>query len=173
MSNLSPWKSHNNRARKTACLVGGAVGIAAALSVRLGVGGTLEVLHRLDAPAVLPPLWLLTLLYLGGFFLAGAAAGSILYALWGGLGCAREAAAWRGCTCLTLSVTLTLCWYALFFGRASLLVSWLCLLLAVALALASVLAWWIIDRLASLAVCGYTAVCFVLVVCQVAVLLHR
>ena len=60
------------RIHKTLCLTGGAVGLLLALFPLWFVGKPLPILYLLRADTLLPPLWLMGLLWLG------------VYALWGG-----------------------------------------------------------------------------------------
>ncbi len=119
-------------------MIGGGIGVGLLLFGRLLCESPRVAWHRLGCGAVLPPLWLLGCLYLAWGFLLGATAGYLIAG--GGTASRRtaggEAALWRGCTALCLTYMLTLGWYLLFFGKCSLLISLLCLVLTGAAAAA-------------------------------------
>ena len=125
-------------------LIGGAIGLLAALTVRFAMGSPWTVLHRLNAADVLPPLWLLGLLWFAFPVLCGLSAGALMSRL---CGVARaEADFWRGCTFLVLSLLCAFAWYILLFGKCSLFFSGLCLLAAACASLLCVLSWRLISR---------------------------
>ena len=113
------------RIHKTLCLTGGAVGLLLALFPLWFVGKPLPILYLLRADTLLPPLWLMGLLWLGVYALWGVAAGGALACR--GHGCHADALLWRGMTFLVVAVTFSLAWYSLLFGSFLLLPSWLCL----------------------------------------------
>jgi hypothetical protein len=113
------------RIHKTLCLTGGAVGLLLALFPLWFVGKPLPILYLLRADTLLPPLWLMGLLWLGVYALWGAAAGGALACR--GHGCHADALLWRGMTFLVIAITFSLAWYSLLFGSFLLLPSWLCL----------------------------------------------
>ncbi len=132
-------QAHANRpACRAAALVGGGIGLLQALVLRAVAGGPWALLHRLNAAAYLPPMWLLGLLWLAAFILLGGAAGTAVACA---AGHADEASAWRGCTAVTLAAMLAEAWYALLFLKYSLLFSWLCLPIAVVLLAVAALSW--------------------------------
>ena len=120
-------------------LIGAGVTLAAALLTRLAVGSPLAVLHKLGAAAILPPLWLMSLVWLASFASAGAIAGYLLACPAGHA--ARETALWRGATFFVLAMVFSLVWYTLLFGKLCLLPSWLCLFLSAASAAVCGLSW--------------------------------
>ena len=115
-------------------LVGGALLFCAAM------GSPLPTLHKIMALDFLPPVWMVSLIWLIGLFIVGAAAADALTCPRGGG--AVEANAWQGCAWLALSLAFTVAWYALLFAKFSLLASWICLLLAVGCTLLGTLAFW-------------------------------
>lgn len=129
-------------------LVGGGTTIAIALMTRLTVGSPLHTLHRFPN-ILLPPLWLLSLLWLGSFALLGAAVGNLLACPHGNP--QNEASLWRGSTFMVLAVMFALDWYTLFFGKLLLLPSSLCLLLSAAAATLCACAWFSLRKGAAIA----------------------
>jgi hypothetical protein len=95
----------------------------------------LPILHLLGADALLPPLWIMGLLWLTGYVLLGAAAGYAFACSTGGP--YGEASLWRGLTFLVAEVTFSFAWYSLSFGSFLLFPAWICLLLGVAAGLFS------------------------------------
>ena len=60
-------------------LIGGAVGLLMTMAVRFAMGSPWTVFHRLNAADVLPPLWLLGLLWFAFPILCGLAAGALMH----------------------------------------------------------------------------------------------
>ena len=118
----------------------GGVLAGCALLFCAAMGSPLPTLHKLMALDILPPVWMVSLLWLVGLFMVGSAAADALTCPRGGGGV--EACAWQGGAWLALSLAFTVAWYALLFARFSLLASWICLLLAVGCALLGTLALW-------------------------------
>ena len=167
---MKPAQSPFRFCLKLPVLVGGGAATSCALLTRLAVGGPLSVVHKLDAYLLLPPLWLMSLLWLASFALLGGAAGYLWSHPTGGL--EGEARLWRGGTFMVLAVVFSLVWYTLLFGKLYLLISWFCLLPAVAAALACAYAWWWIGKGAA-ALCvafGLWQICLFFL--QLAALLH-
>ena len=156
--------------QRTGMLAGGGVGLLAGLALRGAAGSPLPVLRLLGADALLPPLWLLGLLWLAGYALAGGAAGCL--AACPVRGGQREAALWRGGTFLALAVGLSFCWYSCLFASFLFFLSWLCLLAAAGLAFLCTLSWWRSDRLCSLAVGAVTVWFLFLLFLQTVLFLH-
>ena len=111
------------RINKTPVWIGGGVTVAAALLVRMAVGSPHAALWQLGATDRLPPLWILSALWLGCFFLVGCAWGYLLGACPKRGGCAHDAAVWRGSLCLVLSLVFSFLWFALLVGSLSLFLS--------------------------------------------------
>ncbi len=151
-------------------LIGGGVTLTAALLTRLTVGSPLAVVHKLEAFLILPPLWLMSLLWLSAFILMGAAAGHLLACPMGSA--KREACLWRGSTFMVLAVVFSLVWYTLLFGKLFLLPSWLCLLLSAAAALVCGVSWRQVAWGAASVALGFALWQITLFLLQFAVLLH-
>ncbi len=162
-------KKRGRDVQKRYVLLGGGVGLAAALCLSAAVGSPLPVLRLLNAPALLPPLWFMGLLWLGALTLTGIAAGYALSCPTEGG--ERETARWRGMTLLVLQVTFSFAWYSLLFGSFLLLPSWVCLLLAVGAGGLCALVWIGTHRLPGLAVAAVTLWLLLLFLLQLALML--
>ena len=149
---------------------GGGVALAAAILTRLTAGSPLTVIHKLEATLPIPPIWLMSLMWLASFVLFGAAAGLLLVFPHGNP--QREASLWRGNTFMVLAMVFSLGWYTLLFGKFCLLPSCLCLLLSAAAALACALAWMQLKRNASVAALVFSLWQIFLFLLQCAVLFH-
>jgi hypothetical protein len=150
--------------------IGAAVVTAAVLLTRAAVGSPWELLHRLSAASILPPLWLLSLLWMVSFALVGGAAGGLLAAPEGNAH--RRAHLWQGSTFLVLAVVFALAWYTLLFGKLWVLISCLFPLLAAASALLCALSWRLAGGGAWMAPLGYALWQILVLLLQLAVLLH-
>lgn len=151
-------------------LLGGGITLFAALLTRRAVGSPLTVLHRLEALPIIPPLWVMGLLWLASFALLGLSLGYLLT-------CPlenpkKEALFWRGSTFLVLAAVFSLLWYALLFGKFYPLPSWFCLLLSSAAALACTASWIQIRKAPAVAILLFSLWQVYLLLLQLAVLLH-
>ncbi len=151
-------------------LVGGGVGLLSLLVARLATGSPWAVFHHFAAGDVLPPLWLLSLLWFALPALGGAAAGVLFSCL--GHAAEREACFWRGCTCLVLSFLFASAWYALLFGKYSLFFSGLCLLAAALLSFLCAVSWRTLSVGASLVIAANALWYLMLLIWQISVALH-
>ena len=156
---------------KTCVLIGACAGLAAAVCLRLTVGSSLPILRLLGADTLLPPLWLMGILWLLSYALAGASVGYILACRAGGGD--RDALRWRGITFLVLAVTLSFAWYSLLFSSFLLLPSWICLLLSVVSALLCTLFWRSVELRAAVVSGGLTLWLLLLALTQLMVILHN
>ena len=159
------------KTHKTCALIGACAGLAAAVCLRLTVGSPLPILRLLGADTLLPPLWLVGILWLLSYALAGASVGYILACRPGGGDC--DALRWRGITFLILAVTFSFAWYSLLFSSFLLLPSWICLLLAAASALLCTLSWRSVNLLPTVAAGGLALWHLLLVLTQLMVILHN
>lgn len=128
-------------------LIGGITALTSALLTRLTAGSPLAVIHKLAASGALPPLWLLSLLWLASFALLGGMAGLLLASPH--TTPQREVCLWRGGTFMVLAMVFSLGWYTLLFGKLCLLPSCLCLLLSAAAAGICAVSWMQIKKSAT------------------------
>ncbi len=156
--------------RRTYAIVGGITGFLSVATVRFAVGGPWTVYHRLNAGAVLPPMWILGFLWFSLPVLCGFAAGLLLSGLHGAAD--AEAACWRGCTCLALAWECALSWYALLFGKCSLAFSLVCLLAAACLSVLCALSWRRLSIGTALLSVGNALWYLLLLLMQLSVVLH-
>ena len=156
---------------KTYTLIGGGTGLLGAVCVRMAVGNPLPVLRLLGADAILPPLWLMGLLWLAGYILIGCAAGYILSCPSGGA--YRDLLRWRGMTFLVVAVTFSFAWYSLLFGSFLLIPSWRCLFLAAGAGTLCTLSWLPACKLPAGVSAGVTLWFIILFLVQFAVILHN
>lgn len=156
---------------KNCILAGGGIGVGIALAVRLLTTSPRLVLHALAPTLSLPPLWLMGILWLAGCFLLGASVGYMVGRRSGGMRC--EMLAWRGSTFLVLTVAFSLMWYALLFGKFSLLLSLICLPVAMLTTAFCILTWWRVSAGVSLLLGGYILWLLFLLLLQLAVILHN
>ncbi len=133
---------------RTYALIGGAIGLLTVVTVRFVTESPWVVFHHLNAGDALPPMWLLSLFWFSLPILCGLAAGVLLASV--RHIAEREAAFWRGCTCLVLAIMCAFSWYALLFDKCSLLFSGLCLVAAALLSLACALSWRTLSSVATL-----------------------
>lgn len=160
-----------DKTHKTYCLIGGGIGLFSAVSVACVVGSPLPVLRLLGAAGVLPPLWLMEILWLGMYALAGVSAG-YLFACPPGGG-EGEALRWRGMTFLIFEVTFSFAWYSLLFGSLLLLPSWICLLLSIASGVVGAVTWLPVCKPAAGIAAGVALGQLSLWITQLAVILHN
>lgn len=150
--------------------IGGALAVLAALLVRLACGSPHWLVLRADSGHFLPPLWVLTLLWLGGYFFMGCAWGHIFSLR--PLNPCRDAWRWRGSTFLVLTMVFSLMWYPLLFGMSAWFFSWLCLGLTVVLGGICALYWFRVSQGAALVLSGVLIWYIYLFLLQLTVMLH-
>lgn len=160
----------NSRGLTFPVLIGAGIFLICAMLTRWSVGSPIILLHKLSAATFLPPMWLMGLLWLGFYFLWGAAVGDLLARL--PESPPIEAHLWRGCTFAVLAVVFSLVWYTLLFGKFYLIPSWLCLLVSAAAAFICAFSWWRVARWTSLVALlfGFWNICLFFL--QFAVILH-
>ena len=125
--------------------LGGGLAAGVALAIRLWAGSPHTLIHALGAGALIPPVWLLGLLWLAGFFLFGCAGGLVLCDRGGGP--ARSVWRFRGGMYFLLSLFLGLLWYPLLFRAQALWLSWLMLGLCIVMAVLCLFSWVRVRRI--------------------------
>lgn len=140
-----------------------------AILVRVLVGSPRQMLHLFCVGDGWPPLWVLGVFWFGGFVVMGGAAGCLLSCPTHGP--VAAAASWRGGTFLSLSLSISLMWYTLAFGRGALLLSFLCLALSLAAGVCVCVSWWEVSRAGGLIAGGYCLWLAVLLFVQLGVML--
>ena len=82
------------------------------IMVRALVGSPYRCILELGIGDIVPPVWLMTLLWSVSFFIVGSAAGFVLGYRSGGC----EGEKYKGCMLFVLLAVLELCWYPTLFG---------------------------------------------------------
>lgn len=83
-----------------------------AILVRAFVGSPYRTMMELGIGEIVPPVWIMTLLWSLSFFTIGCAAGFVLgYRIGGG-----ESEKYKGCMLFVVLAVLELCWYPTLFG---------------------------------------------------------
>lgn len=118
-------KNDKNNGVLLGAVLCGTLMLAAAMLTRAWAGAPYEGIHRMGIGEVIPPVWLMSLLWLLWYFLLGAVCGGVLSAHGG---CCIGA--WRGAFFFVLMLGLGLVWYPLFFVRHA---TGLCVLITVVL----------------------------------------
>ena len=95
--------------------------------------------HTLSTGASMPPLWFAALLWLGGYFLIGAAAGGVFSIQSRGAQC--DVLRYRGGMFCVLSVTFGFMWYILLFGKHAVFASIIPLVFSLAFAVLCCASW--------------------------------
>ena len=93
--------------------------MAAGIIVRFAVGSPYIMIHALDIADILPPVWLLSLLWTLAFLTIGCAAGFVLGFRAGGC----EVDKYKGSMLFVILAVLELCWYPTLFGAGLLFLS--------------------------------------------------
>ena len=159
------------KVHKTYAWIGCGMGLLAAVAVASTVGSPLPILHLLGAGEILPPVWILSVLWLMGYGILGGAAGHVLAcAAWSSF---REAVIWRGLTFLVIEVTFSFAWYSLSFGSFHLVIAWICLMLGVVAGGICTLSWFSVQRIPAMLCGGVTLWFLYLALCHLVVILHN
>lgn len=116
----SAWLNMEMKQTRPALMLalGGAM-LAGGMAVRFAVGSPHLLLLSLNAHTIVPPVWLMTLLWSVSFFVIGAAAGFVLGYRVGGC----EIDKYKGGMLFVLLAVLELCWYPTFFGACMIFLS--------------------------------------------------
>ncbi len=125
----------NNSTLTCALIVGGVLALFG-MGVRLWCGTPNEGILQMGIRHLLPPVWLMGLLWTLWYFALGAVLGATLYAY--GSNCIG---AWRGGFFFLLMLFAGYLWYPLFFMRQSMLLALLVLLAVIVCAAFCALQW--------------------------------
>lgn len=159
-----------NKTRPLYVVLCGGVLWTAALTVRLTTAAPYVFLHNMAGQVALPPTWLMSLLWLGFFFLIGAAWGYVLGLK--GHRPRRDTWRFRGSMYFLLSVVCALLWYRLLFGAWAVFLSWLFLLADLAVTLVTALCWWRVSRAVGVILLVFALFLLFLFGCQLAIICH-
>ncbi len=117
-----------------------------ALLVRGFTGSPYAVILALDVRDMIPPVWIMTLLWSVSFLVVGAAGGFVLAYRASG----READKYKGCMFFVLLSVMELLWYPTFFGAQMLFLSVLIAILCLCLSIAVTAAFYRVTKLAGM-----------------------
>ncbi len=158
------------RLRKIFGLTGGILLVLIAFWVRKSTRAPYVLLHSTESLALLPPLWLLGVLWFGMYFLLGCAAGQM---------CAMSALPppvdvqrFRGGLYFLLLLICSFLWYIWLFDKAAFFWSWLLCGLSVLFSLACGYHWFRVSRRCGLMLWVITAGIFFLWLFQLMLMLH-
>lgn len=129
-------KNEKNNSVLLAAVICGAVTLAVAMLVRTWAGAPYQGILQMGIGGVIPPVWLMALLWLGWYFCLGAVCGGVLAAYGRG-----NVGAWRGAVFFVLMIGLGFVWYPLFFVRHALFLCVLISLILIGLCLLCALNW--------------------------------
>ena len=119
---MTPSAWLNSEMDHTNPVVTVAIGVLMAVGgivVRALVGGPHRAILELGIDRIIPPIWLMAILWTVSFFTIGSAAGLVLGMQRGGY----DADRYKGCMLFVLLAVLELCWYPTFFGAGLLFLS--------------------------------------------------
>ena len=114
--------------------------------IRAFVGSPYRSILELGIKDIVPPAWLMTLLWSLSFFIIGAAAGFVLGYRMGG--CDGEK--YKGCMLFVMLVVLELCWYPTLFGAQLIFLSVLESILILCLSIAVTLSFYRVSKFAGM-----------------------
>jgi hypothetical protein len=167
------WYRMKNKSRGLTfpVLIGAGFLLTCALLTRWSVGSPILLLHKLNASEILPPMWLMSLLWMGFYGLWGAAFGDLLSGL--PENPAREVYIWRGSTFAVLAVVFSLVWYTLLFGKFYLVPSCMCLLMSSLASLVCGYSWWSVAKWTAIVAILFASWNICLFFFQFSIILHQ
>lgn len=120
--------------------------LACGMVVRFAVGNPHIMLMALDIGDIVPPVWLMTLLWSLSFFTIGAAAGFVIGFRVGGC----EIDKYKGGMLFVLLAVLELCWYPTLFGAGLVFLSALESILILCFSVGATLCFYRVGKLAGI-----------------------
>ncbi|MBQ9784643.1 MAG: tryptophan-rich sensory protein [Clostridia bacterium] len=133
-----------NQTRPIFMLLVGTVMLAGGMAVRFAVGSPHVMMLALGIGDLVPPVWLMTLLWSVSFFVIGAAAGFVLGYRIGGC----EVDKYKGGMLFVLLAVLELCWYPTLFGAGLVFLSVLECILILCLSVGVTLCFYRVSKFA-------------------------
>ena len=148
-------------------LLGGGM-LAGGVLVRLCVGSPHMMLLALNVAGIVPPVWLMTLLWSLSFFIIGAAAGFVLgYRTYG-----CEVDKYKGGMLFVLLAVLELCWYPTLFAAGLVFLSVLESILILSISVGTTLCFYRVSRFAGMLLLLHDVwLCYMLIL-NFAILFH-
>lgn len=171
------WKKLTDRIRRWragcnlgALLIGGGATMLAGVLVRAVCGSPYRHGVMVQFDAYIPPVWLMTLLWMLWYFVLGA---TFVGTLWTAR-CNQATRAdvyWGGMLFLSM-LFFGFVWYPLFFVAARFFLAWLVVLVVLALCLLTALRYWKVSRLASGILLVHAVFLFYLWIVNFIVIIH-
>ncbi|MBR3893738.1 MAG: tryptophan-rich sensory protein [Clostridia bacterium] len=144
---VSAWlNSEMEQSNPIVMVVIGVLLTIVALLVRAGVGSPYETIHAMGIAEIIPPVWIMTLLWTLSFLIVGCAAGFVLAFRT----CGRDTEKYRGGMFFVLLAVLEICWYPLFFGAHLVFLSALASILILCLALTVTFSFYRVTKFAGM-----------------------
>ncbi len=144
---VNAWlNSEMEQSRPIVMAIGGVLLLVAGIMVRAFVGSPYPTMLLLEISDLVPPVWIMTLLWSLSFFSIGAAAGFVLGYRVGG----NEGEKYKGCMFFVLLAVLELCWYPVLFGANLVFLSILVSIVILCLAVAVTVCFYRVSKLAGM-----------------------
>ena len=159
-----------NNINKSWALATGILLIASSYIVKNAVQSPYILLHQTDALDLLPPLWLLTLLWYVLYFVSGFVAGHIL-----SLACVStelDVKRYQGGMFFVIAITLSFAWYLLLFGPELFFLSWIICGVAATSFLLTAFCWLRLGKNSFLILLSVSIAFYFLFIIQFFVMLH-
>ena len=110
---VNAWLNSEMEQTRPVCMIFmGAIMVLCGILVRASTGSPYRTMMELGIGDLVPPVWLMTMLWTATFFLIGCAAGFVLGYRYGGRDCEK----YKGGMYFILLAVLELCWYPTLFG---------------------------------------------------------
>ena len=139
-----------------------------AIIVRAKVGSPYQTIHAMNLDAIIPPVWIMTLLWSLSFLTVGCAAGFVLAYH----ACGRDGEKYKGLLFFVLLAVLELCWYPTFFGAHLVFLSTLEAILILCLSLAVTFSFYRVTKFAGMLLLLHDIWLIYMLILNFAVLFH-
>lgn len=159
-----------NKINKICVLVGGGIMLLVAFAVKQATASPYLVLHNTESLVLLPPLWLMGVLWFGGYFLLGAVAGQMLSL--SSLPPQMDIRRCKGGLLFVIAAVTSFLWYILLFGSSAFFLSWLMCGLTAMLLIGCAVYWFSVSKGSALIMTMITVGYILLFICQIMVMLH-
>ncbi|MBQ8310773.1 MAG: tryptophan-rich sensory protein [Clostridia bacterium] len=135
-----------NQSRPALMLLVGVLMMLGGITVRFCVGSPHLTILALDISSLIPPIWLMCILWSLAFFVVGCAAGFVLGYRAGGC----EVDKYKGGMLFVMLAVLELCWYPTFFGAGLIFLSVLESILILCLSVGVTLCFYRVSKFAGM-----------------------
>ncbi len=171
------WKKLTDRIRlwRAGCnlgamLIGGGATMLAGVIVRAVCGSPYRHGVMVQFDAYIPPVWLMTLLWMLWYFILGATLAYVLSS--SRCDRASRAEVYRGGMLFLSMLFLGFVWYPLFFVAARFFLAWLIVFAVLALCVLSAWGYWRVSRLVSVILLSHAVFLFYLWIVNFIVIVH-